>query len=110
QGIKVTTSSNYTPQYWTHTASGESTIDGIGLDGPMMEASRFLSQATLGGNLNEMRRVVEVGIPQWIEEQMALPPTRMYDSMVEVYAELVEWYLLNGGDPEELPMRPNWTA
>lgn len=110
QGIKVTTSSDYTPQYWTHTASGEKTIDGIGLDGPMMEASRFLSQATLGADMNEMRHVVDIGIEAWIDEQMALPQSQMHSDMMALWAELIEWFILNGGNPEDIGMRPNWTA
>lgn len=110
QGIKVTTSSDYTPLYWSLTASGDKTIDGVGLDGPMMEASRFLSQSTLGADMDEIRHVVDIGIEAWIDEQMAIAPTNMYEDMEALYAEVIEWYLLNGGDPDDIGMRPSWTA
>ena len=109
QEIKVTTSSNYTPQYWSFTASGDKTINKVGLEGPLMEASRFLSQATLGADMATIQKVADQGIQAWIEEQQALPPTQMLESLKDVYAEVIEWYLANGGDPEEISGRPSWT-
>lgn len=109
QDIKVTTSSNYTPDYWNLTASGDKTINNTGLEGPVMEASRFLSQATLGADLATIQKVADQGIESWIDEQMALPQSQMLDRMHDVFAEVVEWYLVNGGDPEEVATRPYWT-
>ncbi|MGB6222112.1 DUF1800 family protein, partial [Haloferula sp.] len=43
------------------------------LDGNM--ASRFLSQATFGATRGEIDHVKQIGIPTWIDEQIALPPT-----------------------------------
>src|SRR5215216_4643083 len=70
--IQITTSNNLTPQYWTLTASGDKTINKIGLEGPLMEASRFLSQATLGAGMNTMQYVADHGIENWIDEQLAM--------------------------------------
>ncbi|HEY3385492.1 MAG TPA: DUF1800 family protein, partial [Saprospiraceae bacterium] len=109
QDIKVTTSSDYTPQYWALTASGEKTINKVGLEGPQMEASRFLSQATLGADLATIRKVAEQGIEPWIEEQFTVPQSQTLGRLHEVFAEVIEWYLINGGDPEELSDRPYWT-
>ncbi|MEO5906545.1 MAG: DUF1800 family protein [Saprospiraceae bacterium] len=109
QVIKVTTSSNYTPQYWTQAASGEKTINGIGLEGKWMEASRFMSQASLGASLEDIKAVADKGLEPWIDEQMALPQSQMLDRLEDVFAEVIEWYLLNGGDPAELSDRPYWT-
>lgn len=109
QEIKVTTSSNYTPQYWTLTASGDKTINKTGLEGPMMEASRFLSQASLGADLETIQKVADQGIESWIDEQMELPHHLMLDQLNNVFAEVIEWYLINGGDPEEVATRPYWT-
>ena len=109
QDIKVTTSSSYTPTYWTLSATGDKTINNIGLEGPLMEASRFLSQATLGANLATIQKVADQGIEQWISDQMAMPRTPMLTSMKDVYADVVEWYLLNGGNPDEVSSRPSWT-
>lgn len=108
QQIKVTTSSSYTPQYWSQTASGDKTINNTGLEGRVMEASRFLSQASLGADLQTIRHVADVGIEAWIDEQLSLPVYPMSAELQQVFAEVIEWYLLNGGDPEELSYRPSW--
>jgi uncharacterized protein (DUF1800 family) len=109
QEIKVTTSSNYTPQYWTLSATGEKTINKVGLEGPLMEASRFLSQATLGADLATIEHVANQGIEAWIDDQMTVPQSQTLDRLNEVFAEVIEWYLVNGGDPEEVSTRPYWT-
>ena len=109
QEIIITTSSDYTPQYWTQTASGDKTINGVGLEGKLAEASRFMSQATLGANLETIEYVADIGIEEWIEEQMALPPSQMLARLNDVYADVIEWYFLNGGNPDEVATRPYWT-
>jgi uncharacterized protein (DUF1800 family) len=109
QQIKVTTSSNYLPLYWTQSASGDKTINGVGLEGPIMEASRFLSQSTLGADLETIKKVASLGIEAWINEQLEVPPSQTLVTLKKVFAEVVEWYLLQGGDPEELTTRPYWT-
>lgn len=108
QQIKVTTSSNYTPQYWNQTASGDKTINNVGLEGKLMESSRFLSQATLGADLATIQKVADIGLEAWIDEQEALPYHPMLDHLNQVWAEVIEWYLVNGGDPEEVGSRPSW--
>lgn len=109
QEIKITTSSNYTPQYWSQTASGDNTINSVGLEGPQMEAARFLSQATLGADMATIQLVAKEGIEAWIDDQQAKPFNPMLDRMNQVWAEVIEWYLVNGGDPEEINYRPSWT-
>ena len=109
QEIKITTSSNYTPQYWSQTASGDKTINSVGLEGPQMEAARFLSQATLGSDMATIQLVAKEGIEAWIDDQQAKPFNPMLDRMNQVWAEVIEWYLVNGGDPEEINYRPSWT-
>ena len=110
QDIKVITSDDHTPQYWSLTASGEKTLYGEGLDGPAMEASRFLAQASLGADLNTILATARMGIEPWIDEQLAMPHTSFTDELNAVYAEVIEWYLVNGGDPEEIGYRPGWTV
>ncbi len=39
------------------------------------EASRFLTQATLGANYETIERVAQIGYDAWITEQIALPPS-----------------------------------
>ena len=109
QEIKVTTSSNYLPLYWTNPASGEKTINRIGLEGPQMEASRFLSQATLGADLDLINQVANQGIEAWIDKQLTVPPSQTLTTLKNVFAEVIEWYFLQGGNPEEVATRPAWT-
>ncbi len=109
QEIEITTSSNYTPQYWTLSASGDKTINSNGLEGRLMEASRFMSQASLGANLQTIQKVADIGIEAWIDEQVELPQSQMLDNLNDVFAEVIEWYFLNGGNPDEVSTRPYWT-
>jgi uncharacterized protein (DUF1800 family) len=110
QHITVTTSSNYTPQFWSHTASGDKTINATGLEGPVMEASRFLSQATLGADLQDIEYTAQIGLESWIDEQLAMPVNPLYPQLEMVYSDMIQWFLLNGGDPEDIGMRPYFTA
>lgn len=110
QDIKVSTSSNYTPIFWSESATGEKTINQTGLEGKLMEASRFLSQATLGADMELIRQVAEQGIEAWIEDQMTLPQSEMLVRLQDVFADVIEWYLINGGNPDEVSTRPYWTT
>jgi len=56
-GIVVTTSSDYHPDNWTKSATGIKTIDGSGLEGKLDASSRFLIQATFGGNRQTVAQV-----------------------------------------------------
>lgn len=109
QNIKITTSSNYTPAYWALTASGDKTINNTGLEGKLLEASRFLSQATLGADLQTIKRVADIGLESWIDEQIQIPQSQMLETLEDVFAEVIEWYFLNNGNPEEVATRPYWT-
>ncbi|MEP6646870.1 MAG: DUF1800 domain-containing protein [Saprospiraceae bacterium] len=110
QQIKVTTSSNYTPQYWALSASGDKTINGVGLEGPIMESARFLTQATLGADLETIKKVSKEGFENWINEQIDVPPSQTVNTMKQVFADVVEWYFLNDGDPEQVLTSPNWVT
>jgi len=111
QDIHVTTSDNHTPQYWSLTASGDKTLYGEGLDGPVMEASRFLAQATLGADLQTILETAQMGLEPWLDEQLAMPyETNFLDQLNDVYAEVIEWFLVNGGDPGDIGYRPSWTV
>ena len=45
------------------------------------QSARFLAQATLGANMEEIERVDRLGFPVWIDEQIALPWTSHLDAM-----------------------------
>jgi len=106
-GIVVTTSDNYQLYQGTQIANGEKTIGGQGLVGKQMEASRFLSQATFGANMNLINEVAELGIENWIEQQFATPPTYYTDTIQSIYNKSKAIYIANGGDSTVYPMRPN---
>ncbi|MEZ4895547.1 MAG: DUF1800 domain-containing protein [Saprospiraceae bacterium] len=109
-GITVLTSSSYSPPNWNETADGYKTLCGDGLDGPRMDASRFLSQATLGADLTLIDHVVAEGMDNWLEEQMASDPSYVLLVIIMIYQEIVEKFLANGGDSSEVGYRPYWSA
>jgi len=74
-----------------------------------MDASRFLSQASLGADMATIKHVADIGFEGWIDEQLALPVNEMLPQLNQVNAEVIEWFLLNGGDPADLGTRPSWS-
>ena len=77
-GVKVSSSSNESPDSSFHTVIGSNiTPDLIG-------ASRFLSNAALGADYEEIEHVSQIGINAWIEDQMSIPP----DSYLERYKDI----------------------
>lgn len=78
-GVKVTSSSESSSDTSLYSISGSSIIpDTIG-------ASRFLSQATLGANYEDIKHVSQIGVHAWLDEQMDLPPSSYYDTYREIY-------------------------
>lgn len=81
-GITVTSSSN---------ASGSDSVNTINGHGVMVDtfgASRFLAQATLGANYDEIHRTANMGVSAWMEEQFAMPIDSMQvmmDSLFNIY-------------------------
>ncbi|RMG86145.1 MAG: DUF1800 domain-containing protein [Bacteroidetes bacterium] len=57
----------------TSDASGEKTVDGLGLLPNETAASRFLGQATLGADFETIMATTGKSFSQWIDEQFALP-------------------------------------
>ena len=80
-GITVTSSSG---------SDSLSTINGHGVMVDTFGASRFLAQATLGANYEEIHRTANMGVSAWIEEQLAMPIDSMQvmmDSLFVVYQD-----------------------
>lgn len=105
-GITVTASSNYQPWGWEQIALGQNTINGNGLEGKLMEASRFLAQATLGGTPEMIRQVADMDFEEWIDEQSELPPTLLLDTVRDIYNRARQWFIDDGGDPEDYAYWP----
>ncbi|MCB0601610.1 MAG: DUF1800 domain-containing protein [Saprospiraceae bacterium] len=109
-GITVLTSSSYAPPNWTQTADGYKTICGDGLDGPRMDASRFLAQATLGADLDLIQKVADEGIDKWLEDELNTQPSYILPVTMSIYQEIVDKFLANGGDSSDVGYRPYWSA
>ncbi|MEM6801973.1 MAG: DUF1800 domain-containing protein [Bacteroidota bacterium] len=72
---------------------GIQTINGFDAESDLMlsDASRFLAQATLGSDWEEIQRTSQMGFEAWLEEQMKLPITpvlpnaeRFYDLFISL--------------------------
>lgn len=106
-GVIVTTSSDYQPINRMNIASGEKTIMGDGLDGKRIEASRFLSQATMGVDPEVINYVAEIGIEAWIDEQIELPTSNYLEETQFVYNYLREFHINTEGSASGFQHRPN---
>ncbi|MCF6171396.1 MAG: DUF1800 domain-containing protein [Bacteroidales bacterium] len=106
QGITVTSSSNYQPWGWEQTALGENTINGNGLEGRLMEASRFLTQATLGATPELIEQLAATDFEEWIDQQSELQATLVLDTVRDIYARARQWFIDDGGDPEDYAYWP----
>ena len=106
--IIVTSSSDFQLYDGPYTASAQKTIDGSGLEGPKMEAARFLSQATFGGTRSEIDALAESSIEDWLDNQFSTPTTYISDSVQLAYDMAKANYVANGGDPNNYTSRPSW--
>ncbi len=91
QGIRV--SSSITESGF----SAEATLNGSGIDSAymMVQASRFLEQATIGADRALIDQVAKMGFDAWIEEQFTLDPTShltLIEEAYDRYSELCSLY------------------
>lgn len=106
--VSVTTSSDFHDPLWEKTASGRATLDGSGLDASRMEASRFLSQATLGADKNLIDLVAEQGLENWLEEQFEKEGINYLEEVERIHEDWYQWHLSLGGDPDEFEQQITW--
>ncbi len=85
EGITISSSSQF------RNFSPENTLNGSGMDADLMEASRFLTQSTMGYNRDEVERVAAIGLEAWVDEQMALPVEPLTEQMYEIWEEIYGW-------------------
>ena len=71
------------------TDNGSSTISGTELIPDLVGASRFLAQATLGANYEDIEYVSQIGIQAWLDEQVNIPPSSYRDRYQSVYDEAI---------------------
>jgi len=79
-GISVSSSTHANQDTSQYSISGTTNIPDLA------GASRFLSQATLGVNYEEIEYLTQVGIDAWIDEQYALPVKSYMERYDTIYA------------------------
>ena len=89
--ITVMSSSGQQLENWTQTASAEKTINGAGLEGKLSEAARFLTQAALRHDMQEIEHVAELGLEEWIDEQISQPPVLHLPVFYNTLQEYIEF-------------------
>lgn len=100
-GITVSSSSEQQPNGWAETAAAINTVNGKGMDGRLLETSRFLAQATLGCPLNYIQQVAAGTYSQWIDDQFNKPVVPLTVSTVDIYDSAKAMFVAAGGDPED---------
>lgn len=68
----------------------EKMLNGNGLDGPFMAASRFLAQAGFGGKKEDIEKVLSMGLESWIDHQFSLPNEHLTDIVDEIMTDIFE--------------------
>ncbi len=95
-GISVTSSSQF------YNTQALSTINGQGMDVPYFEASRFLSQASIGFEKEHIQQVLELGYEGWIDQQFQIPTSYLTPAMESIWQERRQARADIGEDPNEL--------
>lgn len=106
-GITVTSSSQQTKTDWNEQASAINTINGSGLDGRLLETSRFLAQASFGANLEYIKQVAENPFEDWIDQQFATNSPAMEQLTQSIFEQARSRFIANGGNAENYE-RPDW--
>lgn len=86
-GVTVTTSSS------EGSSSGENTVNGFGMDQHLRDAARFLGQSTTGVNYEEVELVANLGIENWIDQQMAMDYMSYEDTTWMIWDHYVDAYI-----------------
>ncbi|WP_170064034.1 DUF1800 domain-containing protein [Jejuia pallidilutea] len=107
KGITVTSSSQQTKTNWRESADAVNTINGNGLDGRLLETSRFLAQATFGTNLDYIKNVSEMPFEDWIDNQFGIESTPLQQLTQDIFSEARQIHISNGGNAEDFDT-PNW--
>ena len=93
QGVTVTSS------FSSYNTDPNNVVDGSGMDAMYMEASRLLAQTTIGYTEDNVQEVIDLGIEEWIDYQMALPTTNLSDVLYPIFEKFKEnFYEYNGED------------
>ncbi len=85
-GISVSSSSE------SNGTDDANTINGFGLDQHLVDASRFLGQSTLGYNYEDIEYCAQLGIENWIDEQMLMPSASYLDTTNMIWGHFLQAY------------------
>jgi len=107
-GISVTSSNQSNDSNWPKAANADNTINGSGLDARHMDASRFLSQASMGYDMSHIVELADMGIEAWIDNQMSLPQTLILPKTNDIYAQVTDAMTAQGVIRNEDDFRPRW--
>lgn len=107
KGITVTSSSQQTKTDWREGADAINTINGNGLDGRLLETSRFLAQATFGTDLDYIKMVAEQPFEDWIDQQFGIESKPLQQLTQDIFSEARQIHISNGGNAEDFDT-PNW--
>ena len=84
--IIVNSSSDHSKPGWSEIANGSKTIDASGMEWEKMQASRFLHQASVGFDPEEIDSVLLLGYEGWIDKQM----TQELTTYTEIGEDVIE--------------------
>ncbi len=108
EGITITTSDALQVDGWEEIASGQNTLNGAGLEGKLVDASRFLSQATFGASQQLIEEVAMMDFEDWIDQQAEINPAYLLPVMIDVYNLGKQIYVDNGGFEVNYTDSPEW--
>tara|TARA_B110000037_G_scaffold142923_1_gene161725 strand:+ start:906 stop:2759 length:1854 start_codon:yes stop_codon:yes gene_type:complete len=89
------------------------TIDGAGMDSRLFETGRFLSQATMGADLDLINTVKDMDYGVWIDQQIAEPVTYLQSEVEDIWEEYLDTLEARGyEDPQDAfgPAMPELTS
>lgn len=82
-GVSISSSGNQANSEAANTFSGTELIpDYAG-------AARFLAQAQLGYSEVDIQNVINIGIDEWIDQEIAKPYTPYYQKLTDIYLEII---------------------
>ncbi|MDH3244786.1 MAG: DUF1800 domain-containing protein [Saprospiraceae bacterium] len=105
--VTVTSSPVFHDQYWPDSANAYHTINGQGMLAPYFDATRFLTQASLGFEHSDVQSVMSLGYQGWIDDQLTKPAELMLPKTESIFDILAD-SLTAAGMSEEIPRRPTW--
>jgi len=100
-GVSITTSSG---------TAGQKTFDGDGLVAKQMDAARFLSQASFGGDMTDINSVMNMGFDAWINDQKTKPVSDYHMEVEDIWDIVYNGYLNAGYQPDDIfgPYHPHF--